>query len=122
VVSLLLYAYARGERSSRGIERRCVEDVAYRVIAAQQKPDHATIARFRARHEDALAELFSSVLGLCKEAGLVQVGVVAIDGTKVHANASDHCNVDYEQLAREILREAGEIDAAEDQQYGGCAW
>jgi transposase len=63
MVSLLLYAYARGERSSRGIERRCVEDVAYRVIAAQQKPDHATIARFRARHEDALAELFSSVLG-----------------------------------------------------------
>jgi transposase len=58
MVSLLLYAYARGERSSRGIERKCVEDVAYRVIAAQQKPDHATIARFRARHEDALAELF----------------------------------------------------------------
>ena len=64
MVSLLLYSYARGERSSRGIERKCVEDVAYRVIAAQQKPDHATIARFRARHEDALAELFSSVLGL----------------------------------------------------------
>jgi transposase len=68
-VSLLLYAYARGERSSRGIERKCVEDVAYRVIAAQQKPDHATIARFCARHESALAELFSSVLSLCKEAG-----------------------------------------------------
>jgi transposase len=61
MVSLLLYAYARGERSSRGIERECVEDVAYRVIAAQQKPDHATFARFRARHENALAELFSSV-------------------------------------------------------------
>ncbi len=118
MVSLLLYAYARGERSSRGIERRCVEDVAYRVIAAQQKPDHATIARFRARHEDALAELFSSVLGLCKEAGLVKVGVIAIDGTKVHANASHHCNLDYEQLAREIIREAGEIDAAEDELYG----
>ena len=66
MVSLLFYAYARGERSSRGIERKCVEGVAYRVIAAQQKPDHATIARFRARHEDALAELFSSVLGLCQ--------------------------------------------------------
>jgi transposase len=118
MVSLLLYAYARGERSSRGIERRCVEDVAYRVIAAQQKPDHATIARFRARHEDALAELFSSVLGLCKQAGLVKVGVIAIDGTKVHANASHHCNLDYEQLAREILKEAGEIDAAEDELYG----
>jgi transposase len=118
MVSLLLYSYASGERSSRGIERRCVEDVAYRVIAAQQKPDHATIARFRARHEDALAELFSSVLGLCKEAGLVKVGVIAIDGTKVHANASHHCNLDYEQLAREIIKEAGEIDAAEDELYG----
>jgi transposase len=118
MVSLLLYAYARGERSSRGIERRCVEDVAYRVIAAQQKPDHATIARFRARHEDALAELFSSVLCLCKQAGLVKVGVIAIDGTKVHANASHHSNLDYEQLAREILKEAGEIDAAEDELYG----
>jgi len=118
MVSLLLYAYARGERSSRGVERRCVEDVAYRVIAAQQKPDHATIARFRARHEDALAELFSSVLGLCKQAGLVKVGVIAIDGTKVHANASHHSNVDYEQLAREILKEAGEVDAAEDELYG----
>ena len=118
MVSLLLYSYAMGERSSRGIERKCVEDVAYRVIAAQQKPDHATIARFRARHEDALAELFSSVLSLCKEAGLVKVGVIAIDGTKVHANASHHSNVDYEQLAREILKEAGEIDAAEDELYG----
>jgi hypothetical protein len=103
-----MYAYARGERSSRGIERKCVEDVAYRVIAAQQKPDHATIARFRARHEDALAELFSEVLGLCKQAGLVKVGVIAIDGTKVHANASHHSNLDYEQLAKEILKEAGE--------------
>jgi transposase len=118
MVSLLLYSYARGERSSRGIERKCVEDVAYRVIAAQQKPDHATIARFRARHEDALAELFSSVLGLCKEAGLVKVGVIAIDGTKVHANASHHCNLDYEQLAREIIKEASEIDAAEAELYG----
>jgi transposase len=118
LVWLLLYAYARGERSSRGIERKCVEDVAYRVIAAQQKPDHATIARFRARHEDALAELFSSVLGLCKEVGLVNVGVIAIDGTKVHANASHHSNLDYEQLARETLGEAGEIDAAEDELYG----
>ncbi len=95
-----------------------MEDVAYRVIAAQQKPDHATIARFRARHEDALAELFSGVLGLCKQAGLVKVGVIAIDGTKVHANASHHSNLDYEQLAREILKEAGDLDAAEDELYG----
>jgi hypothetical protein len=88
------------------------------VIAAQQKPDHATIARFRARHEHALAELFTEVLSLCKGAGLVKVGVIAIDGTKVHANASHHSNLDYEQLAREILKEAGELDAAEDELYG----
>jgi hypothetical protein len=87
-------------------------------FSSWQKPDHATIARFRARHEDALAELFSSVLSLCKEAGLVKVGVIAIDGTKVHANASHHCNLDYEQLAREMLREAGELDAVEDELYG----
>jgi len=67
MVALLLYAYARGERSSRVIERRCVEDVAYRVIACQQTPDHATIARFRVRPEPALAGLFSEVLGLCRE-------------------------------------------------------
>jgi transposase len=118
MVALLMYAYARGERSSRGIERRCVEDVAYRVIAAQQTPDHATIARFRVRHEAALAHLFSEVLGLCRESGLVKVGLIAIDGTKVHANASHHSNLDYEQLAREILKEAGEVDAAEDELYG----
>ncbi len=113
-----MYAYAQGERSSRGIERRCVEDVAYRVIACQQTPDHATIARFRVRHEAALAGLFGEVLGLCRESGLAKVGLIAIDGTKVHANASHHSNVDYEQLAREILKEAGEIDAAEDALYG----
>jgi transposase len=118
MVALLLYAYARGERSSRAIERRCVEDVAYRVLAAQRTPDHATIARFRVRHEAALGELFSEVLGLCRESGLVKVGVIAIDGTKVHANASHHSNLDYEQLAREILKEAGDLDAAEDELYG----
>jgi transposase len=90
MVALLLYSYAIGERSSRGVERRCVEDIAFRVITANQAPDHATVARFRARHENALAELFSGVLGLCADAGLVRVGVLAIDGTKVHANASQH--------------------------------
>jgi transposase len=118
MVALLTYAYVRGERSWRGVECRCVEDVAYRVIAAQQTPDHATIARFRVRHEAALAGLFSEVLELCRESGLVKVGVIAIDGTKVYANASHHSNLDYEQLAREILKEAGEIDAAEDELYG----
>jgi transposase len=118
MVALLLYAYAVGERSSRGIERRCSDDIAFRVITANQAPDHATVARFRARHEVALAELFSGVLGLCAEAGLVRVGVLAIDGTKVHANASQHASRDYEQIAREILAEAAAVDAAEDAQFG----
>jgi transposase len=91
MVALLLYAYARGNRSSRGIERACVEDVAYRVICSNLVPDHSTIAEFRRRHETALAELFTSVLSLCRKAGLVRVGVVAIDGTKVAANASRTC-------------------------------
>ena len=88
MVSLLLYSYALGERSSRKIESRCREDVAYRVISANQAPDHATIARFRARHEQALSGLFAQVLGLCAEAGLVSTAVVAVDGTKVAAAAS----------------------------------
>src|SRR5215212_4157384 len=69
MIALLLYAYARGERSSRGIERKCIEDVAYRVIAAHRTPDHATSARFRVRHEESLAALFTEVLSLCEEAG-----------------------------------------------------
>jgi transposase len=118
MVTLLLYAYARGMRSSRAIERACEEDVAFRVIAAHQRPDHATIARFVERHQDALAGLFGGVLGLCAQAGLATVGVIAIDGTKVHANASRDANLDYEQLAREILEEAKAVDAAEDEAFG----
>jgi len=118
MVALLLYAYARGQRSSRLIERDCVENVAYRVITANQVPDHATIARFRQRHETAIAGLFGSVLGLCAQAGMVQVGVIAIDGTKVHANASHHANRDYEQIAREILAEADAVDRQEDEVHG----
>jgi hypothetical protein len=87
MVALLLYAYARGMRSSRVIERGCVEDVAFRVVAAQQRPDHATIARFIERHEAALAGLFGEVLLLCARSGLAKVGVIAIDGTKVQATA-----------------------------------
>jgi hypothetical protein len=95
-----------------------MEDVATRVICANQAPDHTTIARFRQRHETALAELFGGVLALCAEAGLAQVGVIAVDGTKVHANASQHANHDYERLAREILEEADVVDAAEDDRFG----
>jgi transposase len=118
MVALMLYAYARGERSARLIERRCTEDVAYRVIAANQRPDHATIARFRARHEGALSGLFGQVLGLCANAGLVAVGVVALDGTKLHAAASGQANMSYDQIAKEILEDAARIDAEEDALYG----
>ena len=118
MVALLLYCYAIGERSSRRIERRCIEDVAARVICANQVPDHTTIARFRQRHETALAGLFGAVLVLCAEAGLVQVGVVAVDGTKVHANASERATRDYEQIAREILAEADAVDREEDERFG----
>src|SRR5215211_6845356 len=117
-VALLLYSYAVGERSSRRIERRCVEDVATRVICANRAPDHTTIARFRQRHESALAELFGEVLWLCAEARLVLVDVIAVDGTKVHANASPHATRDYEQIAREILEHADAVDAAEDERFG----
>jgi transposase len=118
MVALLLYAYSRGVRSGRAIERACEENVAYRVIAAEAKPDHATIARFVERHERALAGLFGAVLGLCAQAGLAKVGVVAIDGTKVQANASRDATRDYEQIAREIIEEAKAVDAAEDELYG----
>src|SRR3954463_9483800 len=118
MVALLLYAYARGARSSRVIERACVEDVAFRVLAAQQRPDHATIARFVANHQDAIAGLFGEVLSLCARHGLASVGVIAVDGTKLPGNASRNANVDYEQLAREILEEAKAVDAAEDELYG----
>jgi transposase len=118
MVAVLVYAYARGIRSSRMIERACEEDVAFRVLAAQQRPDHATIARFVERHEDAIAGLFGEVLTLCARSGLVQVGVIAVDGTKLQANASRNETLDYEQLAREILEEAKATDAAEDELYG----
>jgi transposase len=104
MVALLLYAYAVGRRSSRVVERACVDDVAFRVIAANQRPDHCTIARFRQRHEAALSGLFGEVLALCADAGLVGVAVLAVDGTKVHANASQHQNLDYDEIARDPRR------------------
>jgi transposase len=118
MVALILYAFATNVDSSRGIERHCRQDVAYRVITGNVIPDHATIARFICRHERALAELFSQVLELCDEAGLVRSGVVAIDGTKLHANASRDSNVDYDRVAREILAEAIATDEVEDERYG----
>jgi transposase len=121
MVALLLYSYAIGVRSSRAIERRCREDVPTRVICANQAPDHATIARFRVRHEDALAQTFTQVLALCARAGLVSVGVVALDGTAMAANASREATRTYPTIRDEVnrmLAEAAQIDAAEDAEHG----
>jgi transposase len=121
MVALLLYAYAVGERSSRGIERRCREDVGFRVITANRIPDHATIARFRARHEQALAATFTQVLALCARAGLVSVGVVALDGSLLAGNASRGARRSYASIRLEVermLAEAAQADAAEDQRLG----
>jgi transposase len=118
MVALLVYSYAVGVRSVRAIERRCREDVAFRFITANQIPDHATIARFRVRHERAISELFGEVLRLCGKAGLVKVGVVAVDGSKIAASATHHATRSYEQIAAEIVREAGELDRAEDELFG----
>jgi transposase len=121
MVALLLYAYCVGERSSRRIEQLCERDVAFRIIAANQMPDHVTIARFRREHIEALSGLFLDVLRLCKEAGLAKVGVLAIDGTKVKANASLDANRTHEGLTKEIARildEAEKVDAEEDRRCG----
>ncbi len=118
MLAVLLYAYCTGERSSRRIECRLSEDVAYRVLAANQQPDHATLARFRRRHESAIAGLFDQVLGLCVQEGLVDAGLIAIDGTKIGANASAWANRTRRQIAEEILAEAESVDAAEDATFG----
>src|SRR3954451_8625363 len=118
MVALLLYCWSHGVRSARRIERACLEDVACRVIAAQQRPDHSTIARFVVRRERALGELFGEVLVLCADAGLATVDVLAIDGTKVAANASRDRTMDYEQLAKTIVHEQIRTDAAEYDLHG----
>jgi transposase len=118
MATLLLYAYAVGERSSRAIERRCGEDVAFRVAACGLRPDHVTIARFRRRHAEALIGLFAGVLALCGEAGIVRVGLVAIDGTRIRANANRDRVADEDELAaqaRRWLAEAEAADAHEDE-------
>lgn len=121
MVALLLYSYACGERSSRAIERRCREDVPTRVICATRVPDHTTISRFRARHEAALARLFTQILGMCARAGLVSVGIVALDGTAISADASREATRSHESIRQEVERmlgEAAEVDAREDELYG----
>jgi transposase len=121
MLTLLLYAYSQGVRSSRSIEKKCREDVAYRIIAANQFPDHSTIARFRQIHETSIQHIFVEMLRLCHEAGLGKLGIIAVDGTKIAANAALAANRTREGLEKEvqrILKEAEEIDAREDHKYG----
>jgi transposase len=92
MLTLLIYAYCCGQTSSREIERLCEHDAAFMVIAGGQHPDHDTVAAFRVRHRDALKDLFTQVLALCREAGLVRVGTISLDGTKMRANASSWAN------------------------------
>jgi transposase len=128
MTALLLYAYCVGVPSSRRIERACVEDVAFRVIAANQRPDHDSISEFRKRHLKALAGLFIQILRLCREASLYKLGHVALDGTKVRANASKHKAMSYKRMkekadelelkVKELLDLAERVDAEEDAKFG----
>jgi transposase len=128
MVVLLLYAYCVGLPSSRRIEKACWEDAAFRVLTGNQQPDHSRISDFRRRHLGALAGLFVQVLKVCQKAGLVSLGHVALDGTKIRANASKHKAMSHERMLRSerqlegemraLLRKAELIDAQEDGQYG----
>ena len=128
MVRLWLYAYMRGIRSSRKLARATREDVGFRVLCAGNEPDFRTLADFRRRHIDAIEDLFLQVLRLCQEAGLVQLGHVAIDGTKIRANASKHKAMSYDRLIedeqrlrreiRAMLAESEAVDAAEDSEHG----
>jgi transposase len=125
---LLLYAYCVGTVSSRKIERACYEDLAFRVLTGNQQPDHTRISEFRRRNLAALSELFVQILRLCQKAGMVSLGHVALDGTKVQANASKHKAMSHErmlkaeeQLEKEInalMRRAEILDSQEDELYG----
>jgi hypothetical protein len=128
MVKLLVYGYCTGRISSRKIEKATWEDVAFRVLSGNQQPDHDSIADFRRRHLKALAGLFVQVLKLCQGAGLVKLGHVSVDGSKVKASASRHKAMSYQRLTETearlikeveaLLAEAESIDNAEDAQYG----
>lgn len=128
LVKVLVYGYCVGVPSSRKIARRLEEDVAFRMLAANNRPDFRTIADFRQRHLLALDGLFLSVLGLCQEAGLVRLGHVSLDGTKMKANASKHKAMSYarmteeekrlREIVRKLLQEAEDVDRREDELYG----
>jgi hypothetical protein len=128
MVKVVLYAYCIGVPSSRKIERRLEEDIAFRVLAANNTPDFRTISDFRKDHLKALAALFVQVLKLCSKAGLVKLGHVALDGTKIKANASKHKAMSYKRMKEEearleaevqdLLRKAEAVDEEEDHTYG----
>jgi transposase len=128
MVRILLYGYTTGVRSSRAIERRCVDDVPFRWLAAGSAPDYRAIARFRKRHLSALGHLFVAALALCQAAGMVSLGRVALDGTKVRANASKRKAMSYARMTEKekilaaevsaLLAEAERIDKAEDKAFG----
>jgi transposase len=121
LLTLLVYGYANGERSARQIARLCEVDVAFRVICAQDAPEHSTVSRFRAAHEEAFVKLFTEVLGLAAEAGLGRFGTVAVDGFKLAADASIDANRDegwLREQARRMVAEAAAVDAAEDAEFG----
>jgi len=128
MVCLLIYAYCLGVASSRQIEKATYESVPFRVLTADQHPDHDTISEFRRRHLKELGTLFLQVLRLCRKAGLVKLGHVSLDGTKVHANASKHKAMSYGRMqkseqeleaeVRRLLKEAEWKDKEEDQRYG----
>jgi transposase len=128
MVKLLVYGYCIGKVSSRKLEQATHEDIAFRVLACNQHPDHDSIANFRQVHLPELAGLFVQVLQMCERAGLVKLGHVAIDGSKLRANASKHKAMSYERMCEKeqqlvaeverLLKEAEEADAAEDRRYG----
>jgi transposase len=128
MTKLLLWAYAVGVPSSRRIAQRCEEDLAFRVLAANNTPDFRTLSDFRKRHLAALEGLFVQVLRCCQRAGLVKLGTIALDGTKVKANASKHRAMSYGRMQTEVQRLTAEVrallatahrtDAAEDRRHG----
>lgn len=128
MLKVLLYGYATGVRSSRKLEARLANDVGFMFLAGQARPDHKTISSFRHRHLAAFSALFLDILRLCQEAGLVKLGRVALDGTKVKANASRHKAMSYARMTereaqlaaqvKAILDEAEAVDAAEDALFG----
>ena len=128
MIKLLFYGYCVGIRSSRRIEQKTYEDVAFRVLSCDTHPDHSRISDFRKRHLPEISRLFVQVLEICKESGLVKLGHVALDGTKVKANASKHKAMSYgrmkkrePELAAEVdrlLAEAAALDEQEDKKYG----